>query len=139
LSYVWGDPEETLPILINNRRFNITLNLHAALLRLRDRDIARIIWVDAVCINQADEQEKQHQIQSIAKIYGKASRVIVWLGETADDSNEALEAIRTAGKKFTNSSNEDVIQQAIPPLLQRSWFRRIWVRQRTFNNIHRNY
>ena len=40
--------------------------------------IARIIWVDAVCINQEDKQEKEHQVQYIAKIYGKASYVIVW-------------------------------------------------------------
>jgi hypothetical protein len=138
LSYVWGNEDKRQSLIIDNQYLGVTRNLHAALLRLRDRDITRVIWVDAVCINQADEKEKEHQIQSMAKIYGKASRVIVWLGETADDSDGALEAIRTARKKFTNSPNEEMIPKAILLLLQRPWFRRIWVRQ-TFNNIHKNY
>jgi len=137
LSYVWGCSDKHKYIFIDNQYLAVTLNLHAALLRLQDRDIPRIIWVDAVCINQDDEQEKEHQIQFMAKIYGKASRVIVWLGERADDSDIALEAIRAAGKP-TNTSNKEIIQQAILLLLQRPWFRRIWVRQQTFNNIRRN-
>ena len=72
----------------------------------------------------------------MVKIYGKASRVIVWLGESANDSDVALEAIRAAGKPTEIS---EMIQQAILRLLQRQWFRRIWVRQQTFNNIRRNY
>ena len=138
LSYAWGGSDKPRSIFIDNQYLAVTLNLHAALLRLRDRDIPRIIWVDAVCINQENEQEKEHQIQSMAKIYGKASRVIVWLGERADDSDGALEAIRAVDKP-TNTSNKEMIQQAILPLLQRPWFRRIWVRQQTFDNIRRNY
>ena len=128
LSYVWGGSDKPKSIFIDNRYLAVTLNLHAALLRLRDRDIPRTIWVDAVCINQEDKQEKEHQIQSMAKIYANASRVIVWLGERANNSDVALEAIRAAGKP-TNTSNKEMIQQAILPLLQRPWFRRIWVRQ----------
>ncbi|KAF2188912.1 HET-domain-containing protein [Zopfia rhizophila CBS 207.26] len=128
LSYVWGSLDKRQSIFIVDQSFAVTPNLHAALLRLRDRDITRIIWVDAVCINQADGKEKAHQIQSMAKIYGKASRVIVWLGETVDDSDGTLEAIRAAGKKSRNSSNK-IIQQAITSLLQRQWFRRIWALQ----------
>jgi hypothetical protein len=53
----------------------------------------------------------------MAKTYSKASRVIVWLRETADNSDKALKAIRAVGKKFTNSLNKGIIQQAIPLLL----------------------
>ena len=130
LSYVWGGSDKRQSIFIGNQYLAVTLNLYAALLRLRDRDFPRIIWVDAVCINQEDKQEKEHQIQFMAKIYGKASRVIVWLGETAVDSDRALEEIRVApGKKSTNSLNNEMILHAILALLQRPWFRRIWVRQ----------
>lgn len=132
LSYVWGDPDKVLPIFIGDHRFNVTENLHAALLRLRNRNLERIIWVDAVCINQKDDAEKESQILSMAKIYGQADRVIVWLGEAADNSDAALEAIRTAGRN-TNVPNDRMIQQAILQLLQRPWFRRIWVRQEMFD------
>jgi hypothetical protein len=51
LSYVWGDARKTLPIYVDNNRFLVTVNLHAALLRLQDHSFERIIWVDAICIN----------------------------------------------------------------------------------------
>ena len=124
LSYVWGNPHETLPIYVDEDQFLVTVNLYAALLRLRDPSFERIIWVDAVCINQADKQEKEHQIQSIVKIYSQAHRVTVWLGQAADNSDRAVEEIRAAaGNNSTNPSNNETIQQAILTLLQRPWFR----------------
>jgi Heterokaryon incompatibility protein (HET) len=51
LSYVWGNPRKTLPIRVDGNQFHITVNLHAALSRLRDCSFERIIWVDAVCID----------------------------------------------------------------------------------------
>jgi hypothetical protein len=130
LSYVWGDSDTTRPICIDSYPFDVTENLHAALSRLRDRYLIRIVWVDAVCINQTDQQEKGHQIQCMAKIYGHANRVIVWLGKTAHGSDRAIEEIRSAaGKKSMSSLNNELIQQEILALLQRPWFRRIWVRE----------
>ena len=140
LSYVWGGSDDPRSISVDGYDLPVTANLHAVLSRLRDRNIVRILWVDAVCINQANKKEKGHQVQSMAKIFGQAHRVIVWLGEAADNSDRAVEEIRlTAGKQSTNSSNEEPIQQAILALLQRPWFRRIWVREQTLDIIHRNY
>src|SRR5438874_1311044 len=74
----------------------------------------------------------------MAKIYGKANPVIVWLGEAADNSNIALEEIRVAvDKRSANSSNNATIERPILELLQRPWFRRIWVREQTIHNICR--
>ncbi|CZR68380.1 related to heterokaryon incompatibility protein [Phialocephala subalpina] len=130
LSYVWGSPETPKSISIDKHNLPVTANLHAALSRLRDRSFERIIWVDFVCINQEDEEEKERQIQSMAKIYGQASRVIVYLGEAADDSDQALEDIRVAAEdESTTLSNSEKSQKAILKLLRRPWFRRIWVLQ----------
>jgi hypothetical protein len=132
LSYVWGNPNDTVPIFTDSHVLSVSTNLYAALSRLRDRDFARTLWVDAICIDQANQEEKEHQIQSMAKIYGHASRVVVWLGEAADDSDLALEAIRLAGaKKSTNSVDSERTQQAVLALLRRPWFRRIWVCEQT--------
>jgi Heterokaryon incompatibility protein (HET) len=87
LSYVWGSMDKPQSIIIDDQKLEVTQNLYAALLRLRDREIPRIVWADAVCINQADEKEKGRQIQLMAAIYAKASRVLVWLGEAQDDSD----------------------------------------------------
>jgi hypothetical protein len=129
LSYVWGNPDKKLPILLNNYSFDVTVNLHAALLRLRNDSMERVVWVDAICIDQENHKEKEHQIQSMAKIYSQANRVIVWLGEAEDDSDQALEAIRVApGKKSTKEWDNGMVSHAVLAVLQRPWFRRIWVR-----------
>jgi hypothetical protein len=85
--------------------------------------------VDAVCINQKNEKEKESQIRLMAEIYAKASRVIVSLGEAQYDSNRALEIIRVAGEKSINLSEIKPFRQTVLELLQRPWFRRIWVRK----------
>lgn len=133
LSYVWGafdDPPRC--ISIQGRFLRITTNLHAALVHLRNRTLQRIIWVDAICINQEDDQEKGLQIQLMAKIYGQANQVIVYLGKAADDSDAALECIRSAAEdeeetKSLSFGKED--EEPVLKLLERPWFQRIWVSQ----------
>jgi hypothetical protein len=130
LSYVWGDARETLPIYVDNNQFPVTVNLHAALSHLRDYSFERIIWVDAICINQKNLQEQGQQVQLMAMIYSKAHRVLVWLGETADDIKGALEDMqRAASEESTDHSAKRINQKAIFNLLQRPWFQRIWVRE----------
>jgi hypothetical protein len=134
LSYVWGDQNKTLPISIGEHRFDVTENLHAALSRLRDHSLERIIWVDAICINQKNEEEKEKQIQLMARIYNQAYGVVVWLGEEANDSDQALDAIVRAGNDRGLSFTDDVtVQRAVIKLLQRKWFRRIWVMEHTIH------
>ena len=128
LSYVWGGDEKPQSISIGNLKLDITKNLYTALLRLRDHDCSRILWVDAVCINQENDEEKEDQISLMAEIYAKALRVVVWLGEAEVDSDRALEVIRLAGEKSAGLSNTELTQGAIRQLLKRPWFRRIWVR-----------
>jgi len=138
LSYVWGDPDETLTICVDGGQFPITVNLHAALSSLRDRFFERIIWVDAVCINQRNSEERKQQVQLMAKIYSKARRVVVWLGKEAVDTKGALEDIRlAANEELTERSKKEMNQQAILNLLQLPWFQRIWVREQTLNYSYR--
>ncbi|KAF7933346.1 hypothetical protein EAE99_003231 [Botrytis elliptica] len=140
LSYVWGSPESPKVVYINNSSLSVTANLYTALLHLRDCNFERIIWVDSICINQEDNTEKGHQIQLMAKIYGQANRVIVYLGDAADDSNQALESIRVAaeGESSEGGSSEgesldrginEMNQREVLELLKRPWFERIWVLQ----------
>ncbi|KAF7958399.1 hypothetical protein EAE96_001948 [Botrytis aclada] len=134
LSYVWGgfdDPPYC--IYINGDSLFITANLYAALLRLRNHTLERVIWVDALCINQQDDQEKGLQIQLMPRIYGQATLVIVYLGEAADDSDLALESIRVAAddenEKPRNPLASKRNQESILGLLERPWFQRMWVLQ----------
>jgi hypothetical protein len=128
LSYVWGSSDELYSIAIDGYDMHVTANLHAALLRLRNRFIERIIWVDAICINQGDDIEKANQVGYMAEIYSRASRVTVWLGEAENDSDRALEEIRLAADEMSpRRLIDNPTKQAILALLQRPWFERIWV------------
>jgi Heterokaryon incompatibility protein (HET) len=82
LSYTWGDPKDTFRIILNDRPFYVTRNLAVALLNLRHVDQKRVMWIDAICINQLDISEKNQQIPQMKNIYchGGARRVVVWLG-----------------------------------------------------------
>jgi hypothetical protein len=139
LSYVWGDSDNPRSIYIGEHDLPVTRNLHAALSHLQNFSLERIIWVDAICIDQKNTEEKEQQIQIMAKIYSQANRVLVWLGEAADNSDQALEEIRAAGGKATISLNNETIRSAVLALLQRNWFRRIWVREQTLDDFGRNY
>jgi hypothetical protein len=131
MSYVWGFKEKPRSISVDNYDLPVGANLHAALSHLRDHYVERIMWIDAICINQEDPKEKAHQVQFMAKIYAKANRVTVWLGEAAADSDQALEEIRQAADKLSKSSDNET---AILAILQRQWFQRIWVREQMLNN-----
>jgi len=85
-------------MLIDNREYGVGANLHVALLYLRDGFVDRV-WVDAICIDQTNTNEKSQQVQSMAKIYTVASRAIVWLGEATATSNQALEDIRMSSSQ----------------------------------------
>jgi hypothetical protein len=154
LSYVWGDPTERRriglrdtgtegPLQRNVSYLDITTNLYAALQRLRDTAFPRLLWVDAICIDQENMQERAVQVRSMATIYIHASRVIVWLGAETDDSTLALADIERVAQARRRSmstnklpskadtSDAQIItaeaQTAILKFLNRDWFHRIWV------------
>ncbi|KAB8214020.1 heterokaryon incompatibility protein-domain-containing protein [Aspergillus novoparasiticus] len=138
LSYVWGSEIKPKSIILNGCIFHVTANLHAALLHLRNRQFEKILWVDAICINQGEEDqghEKSKQIPLMRTIYAQAERVIVWLGDATENGDKALEEIRCLGEAAENAiwynDDPDPIENydACLRLLQRDWFSRIWVLQ----------
>jgi hypothetical protein len=81
LSYTWGTKEKTKQIILNGERFMVTENLHSALHYLRFKNEDRILWIDAICIDQSHIAERNHQVGHMASIYRDADRVLFWLGE----------------------------------------------------------
>ena len=84
LSYVWGDQEfpEVLH-LDEGGTIAVTAHLFQCLVSLRRTDRTRVLWVDAVCINQESLHEKERQVAFMGKIYKNASRAVIWLGESS--------------------------------------------------------
>ncbi|PMD34326.1 HET-domain-containing protein, partial [Hyaloscypha variabilis F] len=80
LSYSWGTPDSfDLKIWVNDCHFAVRQNLYCALTALRTTG-DRYLWIDALCINQDDSNEKGHQVGMMDLIYEKAEQVLVWLG-----------------------------------------------------------
>ncbi len=132
LSYVWGSEDSPKSIHVGGQEVPVGANLHSALTHLRDGFVERALWIDAICINQQDNVEKGQQIQSMALIYSKASRVVVWLGDDDAGGGDALEALRVAGVKRSLRQNDEFSVEAstaILQLLRRPWFQRVWVRR----------
>ena len=97
LSYVWGDPTAKCEIYIGESSVLVPVNLEAALRQLRSHNRIQQgfrIWIDALCINEADFVERAFQALRMKDIYARAWRVVVWLGPKAKNSDLAMMAIR---------------------------------------------
>lgn len=133
LSYVWGDASDvkTIKIGADYSDLAVTSNCFDALRRLRLLDEERWVWIDAICINQKDDNEKIKQIQAMKEIYTQASRVIVDLGE-ADDTSKALFAYIDERWGYVNidvRTADPAIIESAKTLIKRPWFSRVWVIQ----------
>ncbi|KAJ9609998.1 hypothetical protein H2200_006328 [Cladophialophora chaetospira] len=104
ISYTWGpiprhakiassspvtaDPY-TRAIRVNGRPFRIRVNLWNLLYHLRQRGESRFLWVDALCIDQENLEERNFHVYRMSKVYENAEKTIVWLGLPSDDRRQA--------------------------------------------------
>jgi len=103
LSYCWGDTARLLPIQCGTGRLNITENLQAALLSLRKENEVRIIWVDALCINQDDLLERSQQVQIMRNIYQAARKTLVWLGSDSEEMKKGFQLVPYLHRVFVQA------------------------------------
>ena len=159
VSYVWGSTSEPIEVTVNvidaaddpaagkrvTGRFLITQNLYSALHHLRHPNRGRALWVDALCINQADDDEKSEQVSRMAEVYRRAQRVVVWMGPEGHQCSLTLKTLETMGShmevewgtyvarpKAGHSVHSLVSLEswaAVVNFLYRDWFERMWVQQ----------
>jgi hypothetical protein len=100
LSYAWGIAEDPTNIYVSEAKdyvLSVTKNLACALDHLRLKDTSRTLWIDAICVDQENLEERGHQVGRMADIYRWAERVIVWIGPEQDDSSLAMDMLRNLG------------------------------------------
>jgi len=158
LSYCWGEEDASVGILLGNiceakeqaSTFHVRPSLHSALCAFRYHDRPRTLWVDAICINQADGSEKRTQIPLMRQIFDGATRTLVWLGGSTPDSEAAIRlvcALAAAWEKCNGNipaisklKSDDMPRHGLPTypskdydsflsLLALPWFERAWVVQ----------
>ena len=157
LSYTWGSATNLDYIYVQEdegeKALAITPSLAEALRYLRCQDHPRVLWIDAICVDQNNTAERGHQVLRMADIYYQASRVMIWLGPERDDSTLAMQQFNALGQtiemdwdrfKVKPLSGENLDQWFKEPLsfakdrrtlaaiqcfLNRSWFKRLWIWQ----------
>lgn len=115
LSYCWGDQNEIATILLvdgaesssdspatpTNREIRVSASVRTALKHLRyDDGRTRVVWVDSLCINQLDLDERASQVGLMKQIYSQAESVTIWLGEADPSIHLVMDAIRDISNYF---------------------------------------
>ena len=149
LSYVWGCPERINIISVHERVLDkpdhrpssvkvkgpdkgenlatlaVTKNLIVALRHLRDPREPRILWIDAICINQEDLSERSVEVRNMGTIYSRARQVIVWLGAKSENSTLAIETLEIIGKGVEYSKSVYTSLIRLPEVAKRSFSKMI--------------
>ena len=127
LSYVWGNPSDPEEIQLSGSMHPVTQNLYHALTALRHEDKTRILWVDAVCINQVDLDERSAQVAMMDRVYTCASQVVVWLQR--EGMPDLMNSIQTFGKDHAQHYKEVPTDLANFSTRWDSWWFRVWTLQ----------
>jgi hypothetical protein len=135
LSYVWDTSRTTEHyVILSGCQTPIMSNLHSALKAFRRPDESIQLWIDALCINQSDQEEMSRQVALIPRIFSRAADVRIWLGESTFHTQLAFPFARWIAKSL------DALETALDPnllfpliaffaLMRDPWFRRKWVLQ----------
>ncbi|KAK4221041.1 heterokaryon incompatibility protein-domain-containing protein [Podospora fimiseda] len=136
LSYNWGIGQETKHVKLK-RRLPVKENLYAFLQEFRHPEQEVALWVDRICINQENNEEKAHQVSRMNAIYAMAANVSIWLGVADEDgsTDRAMEFVRSIFEdgdipsKLENSARNAQAWSDLLALMCRRWFSRRWIIQ----------
>ncbi|RDA83825.1 hypothetical protein CP532_5134 [Ophiocordyceps camponoti-leonardi (nom. inval.)] len=155
LSYTWGRNDLTHRVMVNGQVLAVTANLYDALQHLRQWEQDRILWIDAICIDQGNLQERGHQVAHMSRIYAQAETVVIWLGAGTFETKVLMSSLRQfekvpPGSAFQNwshydprwletwyksqsSSDRDRVELletqrcGLRQLAEKPWFKRVWI------------
>lgn len=137
VSYTWGDTTQMREICFRNskRKLFVGENCHNALQQLRLQREDRLLWIDAICINQENLAERASQVRIMDKIFDRASGVMVCLGEEVQCSRSLFGELAAAEELINNGRDCDLpyptkaIIRELENLFKHPWFKRVWVLQ----------
>lgn len=145
LSYTWGDKDDLDEIVVDGLNLVVQSNLKKALMALQSTSFLQAgcrVWTDAICINQKNIPELNNGIKRMRDIYSHAVNVVIWLGDAADRSDEAINFINTiaAGWDEGPESLRKCLQEAfakrgttiwesLSNLIVRGYWSRLWIIQ----------
>ncbi|ORY18343.1 heterokaryon incompatibility protein-domain-containing protein [Clohesyomyces aquaticus] len=132
LSYMWGENFRYDDIEINGAKMLARENLWCFLDKMRRQGCDKLLWIDAVCINQGKVHEVNHQVRMMRDIYSGAESVLIWLGEPDETSDLAMRTLAKR-KPFTKGDIRKIWNAAqgwsVLKLCERQYWRRMWIIQ----------
>jgi hypothetical protein len=146
LSYTWGGTKKEAKITVDKSVMHVTLNLYEVLQHLRFKDKDRILWIDAICIDQDNQEERGHQVQQMGRIYKEAEQAVIWLGQGTRETDLIMDSMKQLHDNIIKIEGDwrRLAQFQMKPcragwregmelILRRPWFRRIWILQEIAN------
>ena len=151
VSYCWGDTKESSMILVNNASLRVPKSAEQALHRFRKTNEVRLLWIDSVCINQSDLEERAQQVELMSRIYSSGTRNLIWLGEDDGTTQAAMNALDDLMEHIRQATNDyetfpwsglydahwqthirsgipaNIDPKIIAQLCAKPWFSRLWV------------
>ena len=139
LSYTWGDKLDVVKIYVGGNRasFSVTRSCFNALKSLRLPNIPRLLWIDAICIDQSNDLERSAQVQIMDQVYARGVRTLIYLGEATPGTEMLFDELEEADSNLDRPAPSPAIEQQLDELIARPWFRRVWVLQEAFLNESR--
>jgi hypothetical protein len=152
ISYTWGDPRSNTTILINGRVFQVRTNCEFVLIQAYGFEKTNYYWVDAICINQGNLEEKGMQVSIMGSIYKRAAHVLACVGDHAGDSEFLVHKLKQrpfTKKRYRGSSPTGLslrfqlgqrfsttmrFLHAVDRFLERQYFSRLWILQELHNS-----
>lgn len=108
---------EVRTIIVNGAALKISVNLESALQHIRDPEFPRVLWIDAMSIDQKNDIEKSEQVTQMRKIYARAKEVVTWLGPSRDNSDLAIDWIQNFGAQAHDLTIGSIPALQLIPLL----------------------
>jgi len=119
LSYCWGDENDTVEIRVDGQSFPATRNLFNCLKQFQAQTTCSRMWIDAICIDQKNADEKNYQVPMMGEIYRKATQTVAWLGEEQGDVDlafELLNQLAQAERHLFERSQTMALDQDVEPV-----------------------
>jgi hypothetical protein len=144
LSYTWGTERASHQISIDGVHFAVRPNLFHCLNELRLQIAIRTLWIDAICIDQTNIEERNHQVQEMRKIYAQATLVRIWAGYATSWTKDLFEYMNTskaerASLTWPSLDNESILfdeevratplAYALLDICSREYWKRAWILQ----------
>lgn len=142
ISYAWGDSMDTEELFLDGAKVPVATSLYYALTAVRRKKSEVLVWVDALCIDQQNADERATQVRLMGHIYSKATSVAVWLGPEADESELAMDLLQDVSDDQVSPARERATQErirsttkypesaALFALFKREYWKRLWVGNR---------